>query len=164
MALLSASGAACGGQSSSQGSGATGGASGAAGSAGSSGAAGSGPTCFDASGQLVAAAKQCAYATDCVAIASETCCGPSTVVAMSTSAPEYYGCYPPVHDCPPLGCSSQATTEDGTPLDNGEFSVACVSGRCQTTAIGSGNGPTWKCHCSTGAACCTLVNNGPPPR
>lgn len=156
-ALCAAHGAACGGRASSAGS------SGATGGAG--GSAGSGPSCFDPSGQLVSAAKTCSYSADCLAIATETCCGPSTIVAMSASATAYHACYPPVSDCPAgLGCASQATTEDGMPLSDGAFTLQCVGGLCQSKLFGSGNGPTWSCACSSGLACCSLVDGGPPPR
>jgi hypothetical protein len=85
--------------------------------------------CFDSSGKLIAAAKVCATDGDCYMLPTETCCGPWTIVGIAKSASAYAACYPAPQNCPPLGCASQATTEDGRPAASGVSSavVRCVA-------------------------------------
>lgn len=91
--------------------------------------AGAPSTCFDSTGHLVSAAKACATDGDCDMLPTETCCGPSTIVGIAKSAAAYAACYPVPQNCPPLGCASQATTEDGRPAPSGIGSalVRCVA-------------------------------------
>jgi hypothetical protein len=85
--------------------------------------------CFDSYGKLVSTAKACTNDGDCDMLATATCCGPSTIVGIAKSASAYAACYPVPQNCPPLGCASQATTEDGRPAPSGVASaiVHCIA-------------------------------------
>ncbi|HEY2404576.1 MAG TPA: hypothetical protein VGI10_01165 [Polyangiaceae bacterium] len=118
--------------------------------------------CFDSQGRLVAEAKACQLDSDCEAWPTYTCCGPSTIIAVATSARAFEACYPYPTCCPAgLGCASQASTEDGALAGFGplEFLVRCVSldggpGQCRTESADAGAGVLWVCS-GFGAPSCT---------
>ncbi|HEY4157220.1 MAG TPA: hypothetical protein VGM29_03950 [Polyangiaceae bacterium] len=131
-------------------------------------AAGQAPDpCFGADYQLVPQAKACEVDLDCMPVATASCCGASVVVGIAKTESAYEACYFFSVQCPPLGCFSQAESEAGRPLDNGnQVTVACVSldGGPKACRTFSGDpaqtGSTWVCTCSNAASCCKMSAGG----
>jgi hypothetical protein len=122
---------------------------------------------------------------DCESVATYTCCGPGTIIGLAKTAESvipscFTTSYP--QNCPPLGCASQATTEDGQPLGTADpssviarcFETAPGEKGCMTTVRGScvhnvtrcaagetcTNECRQACSCQNGYQVCTRPTNG----
>ena len=94
--------------------------------------------CFTDAGALIPAAKACQADSDCTMLATEGCCGPSVILGIASQELSIYSaCYPPPTNCPPAGCASEATTEDGelAPLGILGAEVSCDSVKGCTTRV-----------------------------
>ena len=151
---------------------------GAGGSAGQS-------ACLDASGHILPELKRCATDADCEFVATYSCCGPGPIIGLAKTAESMIpGCFTTSYpqNCPPLGCASQATTEDGQPAGTGDLSsvvarcleVASAEKACMTTVRGScvhnvtrcaagetcSNECNQACSCQNGYQVCARPTNG----
>ncbi len=78
--------------------------------------------------------KTCQSDADCKVVPTYSCCGPGTIYGVATSSvPQFSRCVQttPPQGCPPLGCASQARTEDNqryTPANLADLSG--VAARC----------------------------------
>jgi hypothetical protein len=98
---------------------------------GAGGSAGQSPTvaCVTDAGQLPLEAKACETSADCESLATYSCCGPGVIIGLAKSAPEYRRCFGSSYpqNCPPLGCASFPSTEDGSALEGSSVLARCLA-------------------------------------
>jgi hypothetical protein len=89
--------------------------------------------------------KTCQSDADCKAVPTYSCCGPGLIYGVATtSVPKFSQCFTtsPPQDCPPLGCASQARTEDSQPYAPASYGdLSGIEARC----VDQGDGGTKAC-------------------
>jgi hypothetical protein len=90
------------------------------GGAGGSGTGGVPAFCATPTTNWLPPMKTCQSDADCKVVRTYSCCGPGTIYGVATSSvPQFSQCFmtSPPQGCPPLGCASQARTEDNQPVN-----------------------------------------------
>jgi hypothetical protein len=118
------------------------------GGAGGSGTGGVPAFCATPTTNWLPPMKTCQSDADCEAVRTYSCCGPGTIYGVATSSvPQFSQCFitSPPQGCPPLGCASQARTEDNqrvSYVDPSGVEARCVDNgggtkECTSTLQGS---------------------------
>jgi hypothetical protein len=85
--------------------------------------------------------KTCTSDADCKVVPTFGCCGQGTIYGIATaSVPQFSQCFmtSPPQGCPPLGCASQARTEDNQPYRPANYTdLSGIEARCVDTAGGA---------------------------
>ncbi len=129
--------------------------------------------------------KTCQSDADCKVVPTYSCCGPGTIYGVATSSvPQFSQCFmtSPPQGCPPLGCASEARTEDNQPytpasfgdlsgvearcVDNGGGTKECTStlrGSCTHNVTRCAAGDVCSNPCGASCACQSGYVNCPRP-
>jgi hypothetical protein len=113
----------------------------AAGGAGGAGSGGMPAFCSTPTTDWLPAMKTCQSDADCKVVPTFSCCGPGMIYGIATgSVSEFSQCFltSPPQGCPPLGCFSEARTEDFQPYQPTNFGdLSGVEARCITVDAGA---------------------------